>query len=123
MPHSAWRFSLRALLIAAALVPPGAYFWLVMPTRHAQQFTDAVNRRDFAATERLCIDRQHPFPGRWQRHDVFEPTAVLVPLTWYDVCLGQRQVELTIAYGDGRSLAAVIVDCQATARGIYVHLP
>jgi hypothetical protein len=85
----------------------------------------AVNRADFAATGKLDTNRNEPFPGRWQRHQVFQPRAVLVPLTWEDVCFGRRQVELTIVYGDVGGLAGVVVDGQATARGVSLpkHSP
>ncbi|MCI0360038.1 MAG: hypothetical protein L0211_16295 [Planctomycetaceae bacterium] len=56
------RFSLRFLLLASALIPLAGY-WLALPTLHAQRFAAAVAGGDYAAAEKLCVDRRKPFPG------------------------------------------------------------
>ncbi len=116
-----WRFSLRFLLLAAALVPLAAY-WLALPTLYAQRFSAALARGDYAAAEKLCLDRSDPFPGHWKEHRVFEPRASVKQLTLGDVWAGKREMFVGIAYGDGGGLASCGVECTATRHGIEIGM-
>ena len=69
------RFSLRFLLLAAALIPLGAY-WFFLPTLYAQRFAAAVTSGEYDAAEKLCIDRKEPFPGHWRKHRTFQPRPI-----------------------------------------------
>jgi hypothetical protein len=121
MRRPSLRFSLRLLLLAAALVPVGIY-WLALPTLNAQRFVEAVNARNFPAAERLCADRKEKFPGSWTTHAHFQPRANLAPLSWADFRSGQRQVYIAISYGDGSGVASCGQECIATRRGIELGM-
>jgi hypothetical protein len=121
MRRPALRFSLRWLLVASALIPVGIY-WLALPTLYAQRYAAAINRGDWTAAEKLCVDPQRSFPGDWPQHKAFEPRASLQPVTWQDVRSGQRQVVVGISYGDGSGLASCGVEIAATRHGIEVGM-
>jgi hypothetical protein len=116
-----WRFSLRFLLLAAALVPVGVY-WLALPTIYAQRFSAALSRRDFAAAEALCIDHKRAFPGNWKEHSYFEPRAIVKHLTLADLWAGERRLFVGIAYGDDSGIASASVECTATRHGIEIGM-
>ena len=80
MMNIRWRFSLRFLLLAAALIPLAAY-WFALPTLYAQRFSAALARGDYQAAESLCLDREDPFPGHWKKHAVFQPRPGMKELT------------------------------------------
>lgn len=121
MPRPAVRFSLRWLLVASALIP-AAIYWMVLPSLNAQSYAAAINRGDYAAADKLCIDRERSFPGNWTRHATFQPKASIKPATWSDWRSGRRQLYVTIAYGDGHGLASCGVELEATRRGIEVGM-
>jgi hypothetical protein len=116
-----WRFSLRFLLVAAALIPLAAY-WFALPTLYAQRFSAALARGDYAAAEALCLDREDPFPGDWKKHAVFQPRPGLKQLTLTDVWAGKREMFVGIAYGDGGGLASCGVECTVTRHGIEIGM-
>jgi hypothetical protein len=119
MPRPAIRFSLRLLLVASALIPVAIY-WLALPSLNASRYAAAINRGDWAAADKLCVDRQRPFPGDWTRHKMFQPRAGIKPATWSDWGAGRRQLYVAINYGDGHGLASCGVELEATRRGINV---
>lgn len=121
MRRPALRFSLRWLLVASALIPAGLY-WLALPTLYAQRYAAAINRGDWAAADKLCIDPRESFPGDWPQHKTFQPRASLRPATWQDVRSGQRQLMVGINYGDGDGLASCGVEAIATRHGIEVGM-
>jgi hypothetical protein len=121
MTISSWRFSLRYLLLASALIPIAIY-WFALPTIYAQQFSAAVASGDYPTAERLCVDRAKPFPGTWKEHKTFEPRAFVKEPTWKDFWSGERQLFVAIAYGDGSGLASCGVECKATRRGIEIGM-
>lgn len=115
-----WRFSLRFLLLAAAIVPVVVY-WFALPTLYAQRFSAAVSRRDFAAAEALCLGDK-PFPGRWKEHSYFEPRAIVKHLTLADLWAGKRELFVGIAYGDNSGIASAGLECTATRHGIEIGM-
>ena len=121
MRRPAARFSLRWLLLASALIPAGLY-WLALPTLQAQRYAAAVNRGDYVAADKLCVDPSRSFPGDWTQHKTFEPKASLKPATWQDLRTGRRQLFVGIAYGDDSGLASCGVELAATRRGIEVGM-
>jgi hypothetical protein len=121
MPIPRFKFSLRWLLLASALLPAGLY-WLALPTLYAQRYAAAINRGDFAAADKLCLDRERAFPGEWTRHSTFEPRAAVKPASWRDMRRGRRQLFVSINYGDGEGLASCCVELEATRRGIEVGM-
>lgn len=116
-----WRFSLRFLLIATAVLPLAAY-WLALPTLNAQRYAEAINSGDYAAADELCIDSKQAFPGDWTRHKFFQPKAGLTELTWPDIRDGRRKIYVGIAYGDGSGIASCGVECVAKRGGIEVGM-
>jgi hypothetical protein len=116
-----WRFSLRFLLLATALIPLAGY-WFALPTLYAQRFTAAITRGDYAAAEALCLDRKDPFPGHWKKHAVFQPRPGVKELTLADLWAGKRQMFVGIAYGDKHGLASCGVECTATRHGIEIGM-
>jgi|GEM_PF-5262723 len=116
-----FRFSLRFLLLACALVPLAAY-WFALPTLYAQRFAAAVAGGDYAAAERLCINRKHVFPGDWKKHRTFQPRANIHDLSLGDLWSGKRELFVAIAYGDGDGLASCGVECTATRHGIEIGM-
>jgi hypothetical protein len=121
MPRPAVRFSLRWLLLAGALIPAGIY-WLALPTLKAQSYAAAINRGDYAAADKLCVDRERSFPGDWTRHSTFQPRASVKPASWSDIRRGRRQLYVAIAYGDGHGLASCGVELESTHRGVEVGM-
>jgi len=115
------RYSLRFFLLATALLPPAAY-WFALPTLYAQRFAAAVTSGDYAAAEGLCIDRNDPFPGRWRKHQTFQPRPFVKDLTLSDLWSGRRELVVGIAYGDRDGLASCGVECTATRRGIEIGM-
>jgi hypothetical protein len=115
------RFSLRFLLVAAALIPLGAY-WFALPTLYAQRFAAAVTSGEYDAAEKLCIDRKEPFPGHWRKHQTFQPRPIVKDLTLRDLWAGRREMFVGIAYGDGQGLASCGVECTATRQGIEIGM-
>lgn len=115
------RFSLRMLLLLVPLVG-AALYWAQTPTREAERFVSAVNRRDFDAAEQYCRDPADAFPGSWKQHTYFEPKASLQPRTWSDLAQGERQIVIGVHYGDGGGIAHCTVECQATRKGITIGM-
>jgi hypothetical protein len=116
-----WRFSLRSLIVAAALLPLIAY-WLLLPTIVARRYVTALNAGNYRAADQLCLDPKEAFPGDWTRHQTFHPRAELSPLTWQDFRRGQRRILVAINYGDAAGLVACGVECYGTARGIKIGM-
>ena len=121
MRRPAVRFSLRWLLLAAALIPAGIY-WFALPTLYAQRYAAAINRGDWVAADAMCLDPQRRFPGDWPRRKTFEPQAALKPANWQDWRTGRRQLFVGIHYGDGSGLTSCGVELTATRRGIEVGM-
>jgi hypothetical protein len=121
MPRPAVRFSLRLLLVASALIP-AAIYWLALPSLNASRYAAAINRGDWAAADRLCLDRECSFPGDWTRHATFQPRAAVKPATWNDWRSGRRQLYVAINYGDGHGLASCGLELEATRSGIEVGM-
>jgi hypothetical protein len=113
------RYSLRAFLLAGALIPVGAY-WLALPTLNAQRYMEALNGKKFETADALCLDRQLLFPGNWTKHEHLDLQPGLSPLTWSEFLSGQRRLYVGITYGDGTGLVGCGVECTATRRGIEV---
>jgi hypothetical protein len=111
------RYSLRALLIAVTLICLGIG-WLALPTLRARAFVSAMADKDYAAAEKLFINQQEIFPGRWKEHPYFEPRVILKSLTWHDVIHRERQIVVAVAYGDGSGIASGSVEIKATADGL-----
>jgi hypothetical protein len=111
------RFSLRVMLIAIALVALVAY-WLAMPTLNAQRFVAAINARDWPTADRLCVGGEK-FPGDWPSTNVtFNPHASLGELTLAGLLHGERDIMVSIDYGDGKGIIGCGMTCQATRQGI-----
>jgi len=121
VPRPTLRYSLRFFLLATALLPPAAY-WFALPTLYAQRFSAAVTRGDYETAERLCIDREDPFPGHWKKHQTFQPRPFVQDLTISDLWSGRRELFVGIAYGDGGGLASCGVQCTATRHGIEIGM-
>jgi hypothetical protein len=121
MPLPRLKFSLRWLLLASALFPAGLY-WLALPTLNAQRYAAAINRGDFAAADKLCLDPERRFPGDWTKHTTFEPRARLKPASWQDWRSGRRELYVAISYGDGGGIASCGVELEATRNGIEVGM-
>lgn len=117
MRRPALRYSLRAFLVASALIPVALY-WFALPTLNAQRYAAAINSADYSAADKLCLDPSRKFPGDWTAHATFHPRATVAPLTWEDVKMGERQLYVGISYGDGQGLASCGLECRATRRGI-----
>ncbi len=116
-----WRFSLRFLLLAAALIPLAAW-WFALPSLYAQRFSAALERGDYATAEALCLDRKDPFPGRWKNHAVFQPRPGVKELTLADLWAGKREMYVGIHYGDSGGLVGCGVECTATRHGIEIGM-
>jgi hypothetical protein len=121
MPLPRLKFSLRWLHLASALLPAGLY-WLALPTLNAQRYAAAINRGDFAAADKLCLDPERRFPGDWTKHTTFEPRARLKPASWQDWRSGRRELYVAISYGDGGGIASCGVELEATRNGIEVGM-
>jgi hypothetical protein len=116
-----WRFSLRFLLIATAVLPLAAY-WLALPTLNAQRYAAAINSGNYATADKLCVDPKQAFPGDWTRHKTFQPTAGIKVFDWRDVLKGRRDIYVMISYGDGSGIASCGVQCVAKRGGIEVGM-
>jgi hypothetical protein len=121
MRRPSWKFSLRTLMVLTAIAPIAVY-WLCLPTLVANRYAAALNNRDFAAADRLCLDSKDTFPGDWAKHKTFDPRAVVAPLTWHDFRHRERRLYVAITYGDSHGLVGCGVECRATTRGINVGM-
>ena len=111
------RYSLRTLLIAVTLAGL-ATGWLALPTVRARAFVTAIANRDYAAAERLFADPQDAFPGDAKESQIFQPRAILKPLTWGDVIHRERNLLVVVNYGDGSGIASYTVEIKATASSL-----
>lgn len=116
-----WRFSLRFLILAAAIIPAAAY-WLALPTINAQRFVSAVNGGKFEAAERLCLDPEDRFPGSWKESKHFDPRASLQEFKLGNLWRGERPLYIAVTYGDGTGIAMAGVEATATHRGIKIGM-
>lgn len=110
-------YSLRALLIVVTLSGL-AIGWLALPTIRARAFVSAMKQKDYASAERLFINQQEVFPGRWKEHQHFDPRVHLSPLTWHDLVHRERNLVVGVSYGDGDGIASCSVEIKATANGL-----
>jgi hypothetical protein len=115
------RYSLRALFVFVTLVCLGVG-WLALPTIRAQQFVAAIERKDYAAAERLFAEQEDTFPGSFKQHQHFEPRVSLKPLTWHDLVHRERNLYVAVTYGDGTGIAGCGVEVRSTASGLEVGM-
>lgn len=117
MRRLSFRYSLRTLLIVVTATAL-AIGWLALPTLRASQFMAAMERKDYAAAEKLFVNQRDPFPGSWKEHKVFQPRALLKPLSWDQLWRRERQLVVAVSYGDGGGIASCTVEIKATADGL-----
>jgi hypothetical protein len=118
MPWLRSRYSLRTLLIALAVVPAGVY-WIALPTLTAQQYVAALAQRNYAAAERLCVDREHPHPGEERNWIAFAASAQIERLTWSDFFRGRRRMTyFWESHAGSWMMTSNGQQCMATRRGI-----
>ena len=116
-----WRFSLRFLILTAAILPAAVY-WLALPTINAQRFAAAVNSGNYELAESLCLDPENRFPGSWKQSKVFHPGASVQEFEFAYLWRGERPLDINVTYGDGSGLAMAGVEATATRRGIRLGM-
>jgi hypothetical protein len=95
-----WRFSLRALFIAATLAGVACY-WLVAPSMSAQRFIRAVAAGNFKLADTFFRDPDDQILSRlYEKHWRFHARAELQPWSFAELVLGERRIQLHLAFGD-----------------------
>lgn len=114
-----FRFSLRTLFVAMAIVA-GACYWLMLPTLNAQRFAAAIGARNYREAERLFAPGAETFPGAWKEHEYFEPKVIVKPWTWRDLLHGERHLTVGIGYGDDGGIIHCAGELRASRSGLEV---
>ena len=97
------RFSIRLVLVVAALLATASYVLFVRPANVAHRFVEAVNEQDFTAARSLLIDQDF-----WlfdddsgdARKSVYRIYAEVVPREWPDIWSLQRRVLVRVMRRD-----------------------
>ena len=99
-PRSRFRFSLRVLLVAIALMA-GVCYWLILPTIEAERFVRAVDSGDFESAD-ACFHRpKDRFFVSWnEKNWAFKPEAELESWSFAEFIGGRRRVAIRITYGN-----------------------
>jgi hypothetical protein len=93
------RFSLRTLLALTTAVALLCYYWVIMPTRTAQQFVHAINTEDFTAAERLTAHNSDLAFTKWKDERWgFIADAELAPWSVRQLLHGTRDVAMRMKY-------------------------
>ena len=116
-----WRFSLRFLILAVAIIP-AAIYWLALPSITAHRFVAAINSGRYEVAEKLCIDRDNVFPGTWKDSKYFDPRASVQKFEFANLWRGERPLYITVAYGDGSGIAMAGVEATATHQGVKIGM-
>jgi hypothetical protein len=116
--RSRFRFSLRALLIAFALVA-GICYWLILPTIEAERFVRAVDSGDFKSAD-ACFHRpEDRFFVTWKEKNwAFKPQAELESWSFTEFVEGRRRVAIRITYGNHGQLHGLEGTAIATRSGV-----
>jgi hypothetical protein len=112
-----FRFTIRTLLFLFVVVAT-AIVWLSYPTRVATHYANALNTKDYATANELCIGKPI-FPGKIS-DEFFEPNATIAPVTFDDIWNRRRRIIISVDYGAGGGIANYGVQCTAVSRGIVV---
>src|SRR5262245_27353831 len=114
------RFSLRTLLIVMA-VAPALLYWLGLPTLNAWRYAAALETRDYAVADRMCVDQREPFPGEMKDWLSFAAQAKVERLSWRDVWWGERRMAIYHqAHAGSFVMSFVGFHAVATRRGIEI---
>jgi hypothetical protein len=103
-PRRRWlHFSLRGLLVLIVIVAAGCNWWIGQPNTIARQFAAAIEAKDYAAADALCLDPNRHFVvtrvygdlAASPRISVLLPVEVkLLPRSLHDI--GYRQQRMTM---------------------------
>jgi len=100
-----FRFSLKALFVAATLAAAFCY-WLMLPTFNAQRFVRAVEASDFAVADRFFHDPKDRILESYNKQFwKFEFRTTLEPFSTTQLLRRERLVHFSIAYGGPKPLA------------------
>jgi hypothetical protein len=94
-----FRFSIRVLFVATAIVAAGCY-WLMLPTIVAKRFVRAVESADYAAADNCFRDvTDRIFAAYNQKFWTFQLQAALAPSSAAQIWRGERQITFHLAFG------------------------
>ncbi len=112
-----FRFSLRSLLLLIFIFAVLAV-WLSRPTRIATNYVNALNSKDYARANELCIGKSKS-PGKIKQQFNYV-NAQLIPITLEDLWTGSRRISVHVDLWTGNGIAGGGWTCTATLRGIVV---
>src|SRR5262245_47438210 len=112
------RYSLRTMLIVMTVGPATGY-WFGLPTLTAYRYVSALKAKDYRAADRMCVDREHPFPGDAQGWFSFMGQVRLEPWNWRDIWRGERRLKIYYeAHMGSRVMSFAGLNAVATRSGI-----
>jgi hypothetical protein len=94
-----FRFSLRVLLTVTTFFAGFCYYWIVMPGATAKRFVDSIAAEDYKAADGLFWIASDRTLSEWKdKRWAFRSKAELLPLTFWQLLSGHREMLLHITY-------------------------
>jgi hypothetical protein len=94
-----FRFSLRAMLIATAILSGFCYFWIEMPRANGRRFVEAVTAENFPAADRMFWKSGDRVLTQWkEKYWGLRADAEMLPWSFCQFVSGQRDVRLHVTY-------------------------
>jgi hypothetical protein len=113
-----WRFSLRTLFVVTTLFA-GLCYLLILPSIHAEQFVRAVTKQNYELADSFFHDQQDRFLSDWnEKHWRFKTGAKLGQWSLGEFVRGERQVRLSVMYGDAGPMRTSEWTVVATRAGL-----
>lgn len=99
------RFSLRTLLALNTAVALFCYYWVIMPTRTAQQFVDAVKSNDFVTADECFRNAKDRCYAKLNgKYWTFNLQANLEQRSLSEFLRGERRISYQLSFGGPRPL-------------------
>jgi hypothetical protein len=118
-----FRFSLRWLLLATAIVAACCY-WLVLPTIIAKRFVRAVASANYVRADACFADPNSRFLSKLNdKHWRFLARAELKSWSLTGSRLGNRLIQLGVSYGDAGPIRSFSFDVIVTRAGLLTPVP
>ena len=99
------RFSLRTLLTLTTAFALFCYYWVIMPTRTAQRFLDAVKSNDFVTADECFRDaKDRNYAKLDGEYWAFKLQANLEQRSLAEFLRGERRISYQLSFGGPRPL-------------------
>ena len=113
------RFSLRTLLALTTALALFCYYWVIMPTRTAQKFLDAVKSSDFVTADECFRDSKDRYYAKLHaEYWTFKLQVNLEQRSLSEFLRGERRVSYQLSFGGPRPVIARGGTIISTAGGL-----